>query len=677
MAIFGDKVVKKKLKKSYRKGDLPTELDDWSDYVEELHRVGLDQRRSQEFQWCVNLAYYLGYQNMVYVPSEGILKFDDLDTTPRSINRIGSFIEARHAKLIKNRPIPRVAPNTNEQEDKSGAKNSDRALMHLWRYLDMENEYDKLVIQMLISGVSFLQTIWDPLSGEYVLEEKEDSQGNIMVNEERGEIENEKIFIGEVSSRVISPFQVICSDPMVSDIKDQEWIIIRKHLSLIEAERLWPHLKGKIQAQDKYATRTEYERIVNRLGSAFFSTHGKGDHNRTEDSTNTEVLIKEFWMKPNCQFERGVLCIKVADEVAYLGDWPNDYGQRSVFPLVKFQERQTGWHFWPQGTIERLIPIQKMYDMVKDKTAKNVFDMGNKKILLPKGSQVHEDSITDEVGEVIEYNPSVPAPAQMAIAPLPNYVSMFEEKLIVDFRDVGGQREASLAPPSNLTAGVALQVNQELADEILTPMLRRLGRSMEMVAEQQLTLINQEWDVPRTVKVLGTDSNFDVQMISNLDLKNNTDVHIEVESLFPELRGSKQQRLFDLWDRKIIDDPKVMLRAMRYGSFDEMIEAEEKKYDMIMLDINRIKKGKEPEITQFQDHVGYVKELGKFMQTPEFDRLIPERKQLAAAVLQAHLQALQGQFAGPQGEPAPQQNGNAVQTSMGPTVPSGAAGNAG
>ncbi len=72
----------------------------------------------------------------------------------------------------------------------------------------------------------------------------------------------------------------------------------------------------------------------------------------------------------------------------------------------------------------------------------------------------------------------------------------------------------------------------------------------------------------------------------------------------------------------------------------------------------------------------YVTEMSKWMQSPEFLRLIPERKELAIAVVQAHLKQLMGSLPGG-GAATAQQNQAAVGTPTGPAIPSGQAGNAG
>lgn len=655
-----------KIPKKSAKGDLPDSKEDWVKYINNAHDRGLEMRKKNELQWTVNFANYLGYQNLIYDTTTRTLSIDIDQKAPLVINRIGSFIDSRHAKLTKNRPVPRVIPNTKDISDQRAAKYSDQELMMLWRKIGMEEEYSKLILTMLIKGTAFMRTTWDPAAGDYFDQDVMTEDGALVVGEDG--IEQDRIFLGEVCSKFISPFQVIPANDGIPEIKDQDWIIERGFCSNIYLESLYPHLRGKLKKKDDYYLRTEYERIIQRLATPWFSGQSNSSFAQKRDSTNSESLVKTFWMKPNYQYKQGLMIVVIDNEVAAASSFPNDFG-KNCYPIVRFTEKEDGYHFFPQCTVERLIPINKAFNKLRSQKLKNAALMANGKWLVAKGSGLSEEALTDEEGEVIEWNSAVSAPQQAPIAPMPNYVSELADDLITDFRDVGGQRESSVAPPPNLTAGVSLEVAAEQADEILGPILRGVARDMELVAEQQLLLMNEEYTEKRKLKVIGNDGLQAIAFLNGADLKNHTDVHIEVESLFPDFRGAKVQKLLDLWDRRIIDDPNKLLKAFRYGNMDDILQDGEREDESIYLDIQQLKRGKEPQVTPFQNHFVYVKHLNDFITTPEFQRLIPERKQLVVRTLQAHLAFLTNAAA--QMQPVGEQNQAAVGTPSGPQVPVG------
>lgn len=650
-------------KKSYKKGDLPETKEEWVAYINKSHDSGLEKRRRQEIQWAANMAFFKGYQSIVLDSREGALFINDGELQEVYVNRIASFIESRHAKITKNRPQTKVIPNTSDRLDINAAKSANDTLAYLWRKIMMEEQYDDLFIRMLICGTAFMESVWDPNGGDEIEDIKKGADEFLNVTEEM-EFEAEKLFLGEVRSNPLSAFQIIPADDSIRRVWDQPYMIKRTHLPVSVLEEIYPDFKGEIKGENPKENKTKYENLIDRMAAASISTEGK---DKEKDSVNSTALVKEMWIKPNIQYEKGIVATVIGKELVQISTFPNDYG-RNIYPFVKFVDSHDGFNFWGLSKIERLIPIQRAINTLKQKKVRNAVLMANGKWLLPKGSQVSEEALTDEEGEVIEYNNQVGKPEQAAIAPLPRYVEALGDELIQDMRDVGGQRETSFAPSPNLTASVAMQTQAELTDEILGPMLKRIARGYELVGNQQLLLIDQEYSEERKVVILGENGEMKVAFFNNADLRHHTDVHIEIESMFPDFRGAKQQRLLEMWDRRIITDPSKLLNAMRFGDMNAIYEEEETVQDQVWLDIQRIKKGKEPQVHQFQNHMLYVRELSKFVNTPEFLKLIPERKQLALQSLQVHLQMLAGALPN-QGEPVMEQNQAAVGSPQGPVVP--------
>jgi hypothetical protein len=644
------------------KGDLPKNEDGWIKYVNDLHDQGINVRQKYELSWTLNHAYAKGYQDIVFNYKTGRIEVPKTMARPLTVNKIGSFLDARLSKLTKQRPIPRVIPSTGDNEDVNAAKYSDHVLMHLWRKTELEAEYESYIMMGLTYGTSFMRVLWNPFGGDYFKRAAGKEEEILEIQD--GEIKEEKIFLGEVDSKAISPFSIIPANENIREIKDQPWMMERTFHSVSDLEKFYPHLRGKLIGKAKNRSeRTDYEGVIARLGSPVSSAIGSAIFN-VHDSINDEVLCKKLWIKPNSQYENGVVVIIVGDQLAHIGAFPHDYGP-NIYPYVKFTERTDGVHFWEQATVERLLSIQKAYNRLKQKKLKNIYLMSAGKWLIAKGSQIAEDSLTDEEGEVIEYNSSVNPPTQAGLAPLPNYAVEMARELTMDFRTVSGQSDTPTNLPPGVTASVAMETLAELSDEIINPILKRLGRCMTRVAKAQLLIINEEYIEPRKVAIVGEGNSYGVQYISAADLKHNTDVHIEVESMFPSFRGNKQQRLLELWDRRIITDPSTFLKAYRFGNLDEILSEIEETDDPVWLDIAQLKKGKMPEITPWQNHMAYFKIISKWVQTPEFSAMIPERKQMTLDLLQGHLSFLLQSLPNRGGE-TPQTNQAAVGTPFGP-----------
>jgi len=92
-----------KVPRKAKSSDLPKTEKEWVKYVEDLHFNGIANRRKHEFQWILNIAYYLGYQDLRFDRQTQNIQLPKAPERPLTINRIGSFIDARLAKLTKNK----------------------------------------------------------------------------------------------------------------------------------------------------------------------------------------------------------------------------------------------------------------------------------------------------------------------------------------------------------------------------------------------------------------------------------------------------------------------------------------------------------------------------------------------------------------------------------------------
>jgi len=663
-----------KTKKSDRVNfNLPETKEDWITYVNRLYDHGMEIRKPHEFQWVVNYAYYSGYQNLSVDLRTFTIRVNDKARIPISINRIAPFIESRQAKLTKRSPVPRVAPDTNDFSDVKGAQAADLALMHIHRKINMAGQYDQLTMHKLITGLGYIRTGWDPFEGD-VLEEENINENDELVVNEQGET-TKKIWEGEVSSRFKSAFSVLVPLVNVPEIRDQPWVMERDFMPAIDVIQEFPDLKGKLKKEDIREAKSHYERLIDKInsppnkgGMGFGTTN---DDTGPDDPFNTEVLVKTLWIKPNAIYENGLIVKVIGDQLAMLEEWPESYGERNIYPIVKFTEKEDGKSYFPQSTVERLIPVQRTFNRMRDQVIQNAQTMANIKWMVPKGTQISQGALDDTEAEIVEYNANAGEPHAAKVSPLPNYVAQLQDNLIMDFRDVGGQRESSVTPPPNITAGVAMEVAAELSDEILGPIIKRYARNMETVAQQHLYIASKYWVEQRKVKILGDDNVMGVQWLSGVDFKNQVDVHIEVDSMFPEFRGSQRQFILDMWDRRIEQDPTIVKRALATGRVDVLYKNDMRMDEQIQLDIIGIKKGRAPQVHAMQNHMEYVKKLSQWVQTPEFLKLIPERKELALGVLQEHIKFIVPTQPGG-GQEQPQQNQNSVGTPFGPTVPDGA-----
>lgn len=644
--------------------DYPKTNQEWATWVNELHQDALTERRPQEFQWAVNFAYYLGYQHLNYSPITGTLH-RDIENEELIINRIAPYVETRTSKITKNSPILTVMPDKNSRDVREGAKLSEMLIKYLWKTQNMSPKLRTFSLLLNLTGSAFFKTFWNPGIGDKI-QNPSDKDDGILKYDSMGEEQIEELFTGDIETHTRSPFAILASSGATS-MMDATWVIDRAHMTKRKLKQMYPNVD--LDNIKTGAEMTEYESFVNRLQSPIFSSYVGLDQSRKEKGSNRKeeqiVLVKEFWMAANEIYENGLVATVVGDTLIDLQEFPSGC---KFFPIIRAVEKEHPFNFYGQCTVTRLIPLQRRYNQARTQVSKNAAIMANVKWWAPKGHGMHEDALTDEEGEVVESNPNLPKPQQLPIVPLPNYIMESQMQDLKDIREISGEIEASQIPGApQITAGVALETAAELSDVIVQPVIRNVQDSLIELGRQWLIQANENYSDPRTLRIIGEDNRVLIQEFDKTDLKYQTDVSMQIESALGTSKAAQQQKLLDMWDRRIITDPQVFLRAFMSGDLDIVMSDNENFENVIAEDIEQIKSGKQPPVNLFDNHILYVKRLSEFIQSPEFRRMPPDRQQLAMTTLQGHMQMIQ-----PVQEEAP--NPAAVNTPFGSQVPEGTVG---
>jgi len=619
--------------------DFPKTKQEWASWVSLLHDDAIRERRPQEFQWAVNFSYYLGHQHLTFSPMTGTLH-RDLDNDEIIVNRIAPFVEVRTSKMSRNSPILTVVPDKNERDIREASQLSELLVKYLWKTQDMDDKLGTLSLLMNIMGTSFLKVLWNPSTGDKVSEPKKNQDPEVLALREDGEEDLEEIFLGDIETFVKSPFSILASAG-ATGVKDANWILDRSTMTVRQLRETYPHVD--MNEITLGAEMTEFESFVNRLQSPIFSSVIGIDQSRKEKDSKIKehsiVLVKEFWLKPNEIYPEGVVATVVGQRLIDFQTFPNGILE---YPFFKIDEKEQPFNFYGQATVTRLIPLQRRYNQARTQVAKNSAIMANIKWWAPKGHGMHEDALTDEEGEVVESNPNLPRPQQLPVASLPNYVLQSQEQDIADIRDISGEREAGSIPGApQITAGIALETAAEIADVIVQPIIKNVQNALIAAGRHWLMLANEHYVDPRTLKIIGQDNEILIKEFDRTDLKNQTDVSIQIESFLGSTKTVQQQKLLDMWDRRIITDPNSFLRAFINGDLGLIVGDQASFENVIAEDIERIKNGEQPDVMPFDNHVLYVKRFSEFLQTPEFRRMPQDRQTIAMNTLQAHLQMIQ------------------------------------
>lgn len=510
------------------------------EWTKSAHQRCRTIRQQIERQWYINLAFYIGKQNVAVIPissassaATGVRLYIPPAPYYRArpiINRIRPIIRTELAKLTAQKPTATIVPSTSEDPDLAAAQAGEQIWDSVYRDKKIKTVFGQTMLWTLTCGTGFMRTGWDP--------NKADKAGNL----------------GDFSYENITPFHLFVPDMMAQDIEDQPYIIHIQTKSPEWVKANYPNVKAQPNVM-------EANDILN---DSFLQLVGAGDFRKNA------ILCYEVWVKPGeLDFmQNGGMFTIIGDQIVQFVEG-NPYLHQQ-YPFVKFEHIPTG-RFYADSIIVDLVPIQREYNRTRGQMIEAKNRMAHPQLIAAEGS-VDASKITTEPGQVILYKLGFPAPSPLPLQNLPPYVVEEVSRLLLDFEDISGQHQVSKGQvPPGVTAATAISFLQEQDESMLSTTFQNIEDGFEKIGYQTLCYVKQYWDAPRMVKVVGRDGQFNVMAFQGTDLRDNTDIRIEAGSALPTSKSAKQALLMDLMSQGFIP-PEKGLELMDVGGVQRLYE---------------------------------------------------------------------------------------------------------
>lgn len=526
------------LAKTSKQQDFENRVIEWT---KSAHMRCRTVRQQIERQWYINMAFYIGKQNVAVIPissassaATGVRLYIPPAPYYRArpiINRVRPIIRTELAKLTAQKPTATIVPATGEDRDLQAAQAGEQIWDSIYREKKIKSTFGRTMLWTLCTGIGFMKTYWDP--------NKKDAAGNQ----------------GDFCYENVTPFHMFVPDMLCEDIEDQPYII---HIQTKSPEWVKVNYPG-IKAQPNVMEANDI------LNDSFLQLVGAGDFRKNS------ILCYEVWVKPG-QLEfmpKGGMYTIIGDTVVQISENGNPY-MHQQYPFVKFGHIPTG-RFYPDSVINDLVPIQREYNRTRGQMIEAKNRMAHPQLLAAEGS-VDASKINTEPGQVILYKLGFPPPQPLPLQNLPSYVVEEVGRLLLDFEDISGQHQVSKGQvPPGVTAATAISFLQEQDESMLSTTFQSIEEGFEKIGFQTLNYVKQYWDVPRMVKVVGRDGQFSVLAFQGSDLRDNTDIRIEAGSALPTSKSAKQALLMDLMSQGFIP-PEKGLELMNVGGVQRLYE---------------------------------------------------------------------------------------------------------
>lgn len=610
-------------------------------------RFPMDANRSVlEARWLRNHHYYNGRSFLVWNESNQRWSDESEWDDPYIANLIRPTILRTVAKVTGAKFVPRTAPETAEASNRAAARLGERALMHLWDSVDFQGITERAATNALVMGTGFYKVFWDKASGPDIRMYTDDS-GELLMDAVSREEEMEKemlgqykdIKAGDVGITAVSPFSVIPDEDLVDD--DMSKCRYITELKLCRRSFL-VEMYGETEVKEvSFDDQEEFEMLSEQLKNENSTGTFITESCSQEDDMDPRVLCREYYEAPTMEFPEGLRLVVAGGKILSYG--PNIHWKLGLFfPYVPVQYGLDPEKFWKDSLVSQLVPVQEEYNRTRSQIVDNKDRMASPKWLVPKGSELPDGALVGKEGEIVEFNPTVGAPAMSQPAPLPPYVSEHLQHLINEFQIIAADRDPTQAKtPSSLRSGVAIQLLDEKDRDVLSATMSQVKNAIQKVARMAMVMMGELYDEPRLLKVIGEDGDYDVQSFMGADLKRNYDVRIYVESGAGDSRAGRQSAILDYVQLGILDptnpeDKRSILKALEFGDPQAFVSETIVDERVAERENDQMRNGVEAPVLPWYNHVAHLKVHDAEMKSESFLKLPEQIQQLMIAHRQLH-----------------------------------------
>ena len=543
-----------------------------------------EERAALEKQWELNMQFLIGNQ-YAEVSSRGeIVERDDafLWQERRGFNHIAPLVESRAAKFSRVRPKLAVTPLSDDDDEITNARLAGRVVETAFEKADFDAVASEVTRWSEVCGTGFYKIVWDAEAGKKV-----------------GVTEDGDIFEGDVRLAAVPPFEIYPDSLYAAPAEVRSLI----HARCVAAEEVY-RLYGKRVAGG------DVEVFGGGMGSAAVR--------------HDAVTVIERYELPSEAFPNGRLVTVGGGELLYYGELPYINGEngKRAFPFVRQACRDTAGCFFGTSVVERLIPIQRAYNAVKNRKHEFLNRLSLGVLNVEDGSLDADDLKEDGLcpGKVLIYRQGATPPAYLKNEGISSDFSGEEEKLLNEFVIVSGVSDVTSASQNaKVTSGAALSILIEQDNSRLLISAENIRRAAVSVAKQILRLYRQFMTGVRLLKETDDASREKVYYVDRKALTSD-EVVLQSENELLHTPAEQKEQLFRLFESGLLTDSDgALLRGVK-GEILSLLGYRELDTTGAVIRLHRERAQAEnaafarktPAVSALDDHVVHIEEHTRY-----------------------------------------------------------------
>jgi len=536
--------------------------------VDQLFNTDLDYSRTMMDRIIYrNILYYMGEQWIEYLRSTGSFRRRQLPAyipTPVA-NEIRDFVRAVRSMFLTQNLVPKIRPNTNEKEDLAAAQLGEKLLTWMDTINDGEihEEVAKVSDWLSLAGTAFLRTYPEMSQGKWFF----DGSGNLLKT-------------GEVVTRNIIPFNVVM-DESGENLRDKRWIGIK---TLVPRE--WAEDTFKVNIAQESQKSIEYQRRLMRLVGQVSPWKGHGLETSAELENQELVMFKEVEIKPSIKYPTGRYIASCGKEIVQdFMALPIPAEKESwYYSITDFHYNRIPGRFWSDAGVNDLISPQNRINQIDQALEMNRKGLGRPRVITPTDIGLKRVSDGGQGFLVLKYDALMSGgkePKFEAGIALPQQV--LEERAVAktQIQDSSGDPKNILKgkAPSSKASGVMVDILRETAERSHAPDIDNFNSSKSKVYKKRLILAKTLYTEKRMLKVVGKGEKYNVIPFKGSDLRDNTDVRLELDSGISSTMAGKREILLQLAQYQVINmqDPEMKqeyLKKLGLSGFAEKVNVD-------------------------------------------------------------------------------------------------------
>jgi hypothetical protein len=557
------------------------------------------ERKPLEAQWQLNMNFLAGRQYM-RITSLGELEemCKEYEWQSREVfNHIAPLIETRLAKLTRVRPRMSVRAVGDEESDLQAAKLATKILDSCHSTLNLEKLIAGATMWSEVTGTAFYKVEWDSFRGRIL-----------------GKSEGEPVFEGDVSIAVCPPFEIFPENLYEEEVEKQRSIICAKAVHVDTIEEVWGQ---RVEAEEIDA----------------FTLERRDGLSCGRKSLEGYALVIEKYELPTRKYPDGRVIIVAGNKLLHLSELPYLNGERSgrAYPLIKQCSVNMSGSFFGISIIERCIPIQRAYNVVKNRKHEFMNRLAAGVLAVEDGStdieQLEDEGLPP--GKVIIYKQGSRPPQMLSPGHVPIDFTYEEERLLHEFKLLSGVSDVmrNSSTTADTASGVALQLLIEQDDTRLSAAAENIRLAVREIGKHIIRLYRQYAGKARLLTCAGENNAVEQIYFSSSSLTSD-DVYFETENEFSLTPAQRRTMIMDMLKIGLLSDENGRISQRTKARVADLLgfSTFDNGQDLVNLNIKRALKenlllfGEALEPLEIDDHEVHIQEHVKYMLSGEFER---------------------------------------------------------